>query len=180
MTGIELAFRSMEQIPDQCAVLGLSIASREKRLFRKGGGFKRCRKGDGLLNSQSLRRRQFMEYAMLMINSSFAVSTPNGLMGDEIPTPIRQELNADRDHDLLVRMRDLARKKRMRQPHITDEEMADYLALAENYQNFAQWLSARAGALQKPPRSSVAWIAVTVVTVGFLTAMLIVAIAIAA
>ena len=116
---------------------------------------------------------------MLTENSSLAVCSQNRLMSDEIPALIRQELNADRDHDLLVRMRDLARKKKMRQPDITNEEMADYLALAENYQNFAQWLSARAGALQKPAPSNVAWIAVTAVTVGLLTAMLIIAIAIA-
>jgi hypothetical protein len=116
---------------------------------------------------------------MLRENSSFAISTPHGFISDEIPALIRQELNADRDHDLLVRMRDLARKKKIRRPDITDEEMADYLALAENYQNFAQWLSARAGALQKPPRSRVAWIAITAVTVGFLATMLMVAIAIA-
>jgi hypothetical protein len=115
---------------------------------------------------------------MLTENSSLAVCNPYGLMGDEIPALIRQELNADSDHDLLVRMRHLARKKRLRQPDITSEQMADYLALAENYQNFAQWRSARAGSIQKPAPASVAWIAVTAVAVGLLTAMMIIAIAV--
>ena len=116
---------------------------------------------------------------MLKDNSSLAVSNSYAPMGDEIPALIRHELNADSDHDLLVRMRHLARKKRMRQPGITNEEMADYLALAENYQNLAQWLNARATSLQKPSRASLAWIAVTAAAVGLLTATMIIAIAIA-
>jgi hypothetical protein len=38
---------------------------------------------------------------------------------------IRAELNANLDRDLLVRMRHLARKRRMRRSEISDEEMAD-------------------------------------------------------
>ncbi|HEV3113466.1 MAG TPA: hypothetical protein VGY99_23520 [Candidatus Binataceae bacterium] len=116
---------------------------------------------------------------MLAENSSLAVCNSYEPMCDEIPALIRHELNADTDHDLLVRMRHLARKKRMRQPDISNEEMADYLALAENHQNFAQWLSARTGAIQKPAPSNVAWIAVTAVAVGLLTAMMVIAIAVA-
>lgn len=100
-------------------------------------------------------------------------------VSDEIPAMIRAELNADLDRDVLDRMRYLARKKRMRQPEITDEEMADYLALAENCQNFEQWLSARHGTLERPLRARAAWVMATLAILGVLTAMLIVAIAIA-
>jgi len=117
--------------------------------------------------------------AMLVECSSFALAGPHGLVSDEIPEVIRHELNADRDRDLLVRMRHLAGKKRMREPDISDEAMADYLALAENFQNFAQWLSARRSAFQHPSGSGAGWIALTAAVVGILTAMLIVAIAIA-
>ena len=44
------------------------------------------------------------------------------------PAVIRAELNADIDRDMLARIRDLARKRRMLQPDIAEEEMADYLA----------------------------------------------------
>jgi hypothetical protein len=98
---------------------------------------------------------------------------------DEIPAAIRAELNADSDRDVLVRMRHLARKKRMRQPNITDEEMADYLALAENCENFEQWLKARRGTLEpSPSRASVAWVLGTLAIVGLLTTGLITAIAV--
>jgi hypothetical protein len=98
---------------------------------------------------------------------------------DEIPAAIRAELNADSDRDVLTRMRHLALKKRMRQPEITDEEMADYLALAENCQNFEQWLKFRRGVLEpKPSKGSIAWALGTLAVVGLLTAALIVAIAI--
>jgi hypothetical protein len=98
---------------------------------------------------------------------------------DEIPALIRAELNADRDRDVLARVRYLARKKRMLEPEITDEEMADYLALAENFQNFAQWLSARRGGLERPLRARTAWAMATFTILGVLTAMMIMAIAIA-
>jgi hypothetical protein len=109
--------------------------------------------------------------------SSLAVSTPR-LASGEIPAAIRQELNADTDRDLIARMRHLARKKKQREPHLTEEEMADYLALAENFEDFEQWLAMRRGAPQKRPRSGIAWIAVSAAAFGFLTTMLIVAIAI--
>jgi hypothetical protein len=98
---------------------------------------------------------------------------------DEIPAVIRAELNADVDRDMLARMRDLARKRRMLQPDIAEEEMADYLALAENFESFTQWISARRGALKRPLRTTVAWVAAISAILGFLTAMLIVGIAIA-
>jgi hypothetical protein len=98
---------------------------------------------------------------------------------DEIPTVIRAELNADSDRDVLVRMRHLARKKRMRQPDITDEQMADYLALAENCENFEQWLKFRRGAVELgASRGAIAWVLSTLAIVGVLTAGLIAAIAI--
>lgn len=103
-----------------------------------------------------------------------------GLPSDEIPPAIRAELNAQLDRDVLARMRYLARKKRMLEPEITNEEMADYLALAENFQNFAQWLNARRGELKRSVRARTAWAMVaTLAIVGVLTAMMIMAIAIA-
>jgi hypothetical protein len=100
-------------------------------------------------------------------------------LSDEIPAVIRAELNADVDRDMLARMRDLARKRRMLQPDIAEEEMADYLALAENFENSTQWISARRGTLKRPLRTTVAWVVAISATLGFLTAMLIVGIAIA-
>ena len=98
---------------------------------------------------------------------------------EEIPAIIRAELNADSDRDVLVRMRHLARKKRMRQPDITDEQMADYLALAENCANFEQWSKSRRGAAElRPSRASIAWAMGTLAIVGLLTTGLIMAIAI--
>jgi hypothetical protein len=98
---------------------------------------------------------------------------------DEIPVAIRAELNADGDRDVLVRMRHLARKKRMRQPNITDKEMADYLALAENCENFEQWLKSRRGTLEHGSfRASIAWVLSTLAIVGLLTTGLIAAIAV--
>ena len=98
---------------------------------------------------------------------------------DEIPAAIRAELNADSDRDVLVRMRHLARKKRMRQLHITDEAMADYLALAENCENFQQWLKFKHAAGEPgASRSLIAWAIGTLAIVGLLTTGLITAIAI--
>ncbi len=61
--------------------------------------------------------------------------------------------------------------------------MADYLALAENFENHAQWVSARRGArrgtLKRPLRAIVAWVVATSAILGLLTAMLIVGISIA-
>jgi hypothetical protein len=96
-----------------------------------------------------------------------------------IPAVVRAELNADSDRDVMVRMQHLARRKRMHQPDITDEEMADYLALAENCENFEQWLRFRRGAAE-PGRSgrAIAWVLGTLAIVGVLTAGLIAAIAI--
>jgi hypothetical protein len=117
---------------------------------------------------------------MLSETFNFGGPAPNGpFMFDEIPAIIRAELNADIDRDVLARMRYLARQKRVLQPYITDEEMADYLALAENYPNFGQWLSARRGTIESPLRASAPWVVATLAIVVILTAMLIVGIAIA-
>jgi hypothetical protein len=120
--------------------------------------------------------------------SSMAMAENSHFMGplvdressyDEIPAAIRAELNADGDRDVLVRMRHLARKKRMRQPDITDEAMADYLALAENCANFEQWLKSRRGTAEpRPSRGSVAWALGTLAIVGLLSGGLIMAIAV--
>jgi hypothetical protein len=98
---------------------------------------------------------------------------------DEIPAAIRAELNADTDRDVLVRMRHLAGKKRMRRPDITDEEMADYLSLAENCENFQQWLKSRRGASEPAAtRGTLAWMLGTLAIIALLTTGLITAIAI--
>ncbi len=107
------------------------------------------------------------------------VADPKPRSFDEIPAIVRAELNADSDRDVVVRMRHLARKKRMRQPDISDEEMADYLALAENCENFEQWLRFRRGAAEPGPSGgAIAWVLGTLAIVGVLTVGLIVAIAI--
>ncbi len=61
-----------------------------------------------------------MEYRMSTECLSLARSAPYRLLNDELPEAIRLELNAERDRDLLIRMRYLARKKIMRQPNITE------------------------------------------------------------
>jgi hypothetical protein len=117
---------------------------------------------------------------MLSEGSNLAGRNPNrSYVSDEIPPLIRKELNADMNRDLPARMRGLARKKRTLRREITEDEMADYLRLPENFQNLPEWLSERRSALQAPVRATVAWLTATVIILGFLTAMLIVAIAIA-
>jgi hypothetical protein len=116
---------------------------------------------------------------MFSESSNFAGPAPDRPSSfDEIPALIRAELNADIDRDVLARMRHLARQRRTLWPDITDEEMADYLALAENFPNFARWLSARRGTLESPFGASTPWLVAALAIVGFLTAMLIVGIAI--
>ena len=118
-----------------------------------------------------------MGNVVLSESFNFAAGMPNG-PHDGIPAVIRTELNAYSDRDMMVRMRHLARKKRMRQPDITDEEMADYLALAEGFQNFAQWMSARRSKLQTPVRANTWWATAIAIILGLLTAMFMAAIAI--
>jgi hypothetical protein len=123
------------------------------------------------------------------VSSAFAYSPLIGLATPElqpdrygnIPAILRDELNAETDRDVLARMEHLARKKRMRQPDISDEQMADYLALAENCKNFKEWLKFRAnpGSAGGSP-GAVAWFVGVLTVVGVLTAGLIAAIAISA
>jgi len=117
---------------------------------------------------------------MLSESSNFAAAgTPDGpRVYDEIPAVMRTELDADMDRDLLARMGDLARKKRRWRPDISDDEMADYLALAENFQNLAQWMDARRSTVQRPVRPIVGWVTATAIILGLLTVTLIAAIAI--
>jgi hypothetical protein len=98
----------------------------------------------------------------------------------DVPAIIRDELNADRDRDVLVRMQHLAHKKRMRQPQITDEEMADYLALAENCKNFKEWLNKRSVPPPLASSATVAWFVGVLTVIGLLTAGLVAAIAVSA
>ena len=115
--------------------------------------------------------------AATMKNYFAGLAVNSRTVSDDIPAAIRAELNAETDREVLERMRYLAQKKRMRQPDITDEQMADYLALAENYTNFAQWRSARHQ--PKPAaRKNLAWAFATLAILGILTATLIVTIAI--
>ena len=116
-----------------------------------------------------------MGKVVLSESFNFAVEMTNGAH-DGIPAVIRTELNAYSDRDMMVRMRHLARKKRVRQPDMTDEEMADYLALAEGFQNSAQWVSVRR--LKLPIRTTAGWATAIAFILGLLTAMLIAAIAI--
>jgi hypothetical protein len=96
----------------------------------------------------------------------------------DVPAIIRAELNAEQDRDVLVRMQHLAHKKRARQPQISDEEMADYLALAENRENFEQWFKSRGEPEERAPRSVIAWVLGTLAIVALLTTGLIAAIAV--
>ena len=99
--------------------------------------------------------------------------------GHLVPAAIRAELNADTDRDILIRMRHLARKKRMRQPEITDEEMADYLALAENCANFEHWLKVRRSATEhRASRGTFTWLLSTLAIIALLATGLIAAIAV--
>jgi hypothetical protein len=108
--------------------------------------------------------------------NSAALHRPHGY--DEIPAVIRTELNVHRDRDVIVRMQDLARKKRMRHPDITDHEMADYLALAENFQNFEQWISTRRSSSQATGRARIRSAMAIAVAIGLLAATVILGIAI--
>ena len=101
------------------------------------------------------------------------------LHGHLVPAAIRAELNADTDRDILIRMRHLARKKRMRHPEIADEEMADYLALAENCANFEHWLKFRRSATEhRASRGTFTWLLSTLAIIGLLATGLIAAIAV--
>jgi hypothetical protein len=96
-----------------------------------------------------------------------------------VPAAIRAELNADSDRDVLIRMRHLAGRKRMRQPEITDEEMADYLALAENCVNFEHWLKFRRDTTEhRASRATFTWLLSTIAIIGLLATGLIAAIAV--
>lgn len=96
----------------------------------------------------------------------------------EVPTKIRAELNAYTDRDVLVRMEDLARRRRMLRPDVTDEELADYLALAENCDNFEQWLKFRRGAaVSGRSRGTIVWVLGTLAIVALLATGLLTAIA---
>jgi len=116
---------------------------------------------------------------MLSESSNFAGADDRPYASHEIPAVIRTKLNAEMDRDLLARMRGLARKKQMLQPDITVDDMANYLVLTQNFQDLPKPLSARRSGLQSANRATVAWVTATVIITGFLTAMLIVAIAIA-
>lgn len=96
----------------------------------------------------------------------------------DVPAAIVAELNTDRDRDMLSRMQRLAEKKRLRQPDISEAEMADYLALAENCQNFEQWLKFRRGPAESRQRGAIAWALGTMAIVALLTTGLIAAIAV--
>jgi hypothetical protein len=97
---------------------------------------------------------------------------------DELPAAIRAELNADTDRDVLIRMRLLAGKKRMREPEISEEQMADYLALSEDFKNFEQWRSARRGTDESPAYASITWMAAIAAILGLLTVTLVIGIAV--
>jgi hypothetical protein len=112
------------------------------------------------------------------LDSTRQVDNPKSLYG-AVPAKIRAELNPDTDHDSLVRMEHLARRKRMLRPNVTDEELADYLALAANCDNFDQWLKLRRGvAVSGLSRGTIAWVLGTLAIVALLATGLIAAIAV--
>ena len=157
--------------------IGGGQVSRTKRNLTKG---QRRRSGRSAAYRHTSSAPQAESTPMLPVGSNFAERASGGpYFLDGIPAVIRAELNADIDRDLLDRMRALARDRRMLQPDITDKQMADYLALAEGFGNFARWLGARRGAVEVPFRASAAWLVGTLAILFFLTAMLIIAIAIA-
>ncbi len=111
--------------------------------------------------------------------SNAEVSRDPGESYPDVPAAIRAHLNAELDRDVLVRMQHLARKRRALRPEITEEQMADYLALAENCENFEQWLKLRqAGPLPPPARGTLAWVIGTLAILALLTTGLIAAIAV--
>jgi hypothetical protein len=94
----------------------------------------------------------------------------------EVAAAIRAELNTDIDRELLARMRDLTHQRMIRRPGTADEEAPDYQSRADKVENFTQ--RASAGRDTSPSRTSVAWVVATLAILGFLTAMLIMGIAI--
>jgi hypothetical protein len=95
----------------------------------------------------------------------------------EVPAKIRAELDFDADHEVLVRM-DLAHKKRMLRPNVTDQELADYLALVENCDDFDRWLKFRRGAPVSRSYATIAWLVGTFAIIALLTTGLMTAIAV--
>ncbi len=130
-----------------------------------------------LLETTAEKALQLGSAAVEKLNNGVGWAAVHRSLGsDEVPKVIGAELNADIDRDLLARMRDLTRKRMTLQPAITDEEVADYQALAENFENFRQ--RPRQGTRESSPRGSVAWPVATLAILVFLTAMLILGIAI--
>jgi len=87
-------------------------------------------------------------------------------------------LDPDIDRTLLVRLRDLTCKRMPPQSVVTDVEVANGQAVAEKVESFTHKATARRGALESSSRSAVAWVVATLAIVGFLTAMLMLGIAI--
>jgi hypothetical protein len=112
------------------------------------------------------------------MNFALQVDGPKPIYS-EVPAKIRAELNCDADHDVLVRMEDLAHKKRMLWPDVTDQELADYLALAENCDDFDRWLKFRRGApVSRRSYATIAWLLGTFAIIALLATGLIAAIAV--
>jgi hypothetical protein len=143
---------------------------------KRPGGFAGSRTTGG----RELSKVSSAAFAEKSFTGTPATESRSHSYGD-IPEIVRAELNADTDREVVARMRHLARKKRMRQPNITDEEMADYLALAENRKNFKEWLKLRQGeAAPVASSGALTWLVGVLAVVGLLTAGLITAIAVSA
>jgi hypothetical protein len=98
------------------------------------------------------------------------------LRSHEVPPLIRTDHNTEIERELLASIHDSKRKRRLWQLPATDE--ARNPALTQAFGSLAQRLRARRFTLQRPTRTSVAWVVVILAIVCVLTAMLIMGIAI--
>ncbi len=87
-------------------------------------------------------------------------------------------LHANIDLDLLPRMYNVTRQRKIRVPGAADEEAIDHPALTKNFENIAPHMRVRGFRFERPARSSAAWLVAILVILGVLTAMLIMGIAI--
>jgi hypothetical protein len=131
----------------------------------------------GLPQTSETTRHVFSNFAEKM-DPALQVHDPKASYS-EVPAKIRARLNSDKDHDVLIRMEVLARKTRMLLPDITGQELADYLALAENCDDFDRWLRFRRDApVSGRSYTAIAWIIGTFAIIALLATGLIAAIAV--
>jgi hypothetical protein len=100
------------------------------------------------------------------------------LGSDDVPAVTRAKFNPSTGEDLPAKTRDWTRKRMKLQPGVSEYEMVDYAALAENSQTLPTEASTRRATVESPTHGSVAWVLAILAIIGFLTAMLMVGIAI--